>query len=102
MAKPRETFYLKILYASTLYAVSYLSYFLRWTMTRISPLGCITPTPILSTKNVGRSADVGSASIVYFIKRRTSSAFNSFRAKCLHGNQKKAVNNTKMPGVHPK
>ena len=65
--------------------------FLRRMMTRRSPLGCITPTPILSTQKAGRSVDLGSASIVYLSKRRASKAFSSFRAKCL--DEKKLVSN---------
>jgi len=67
-------------------------------MTRISPLGCIRPTPILSSKKVGRSLDLGSASIVYFINRRASRAFNSFWAKCLYGKQKKVSEAEKTQG----
>ena len=51
---------------------------LRQIITRISPLGCMIPTPILSSKKVGRSVDLGSASIVYFINKRTIRAFTSF------------------------
>lgn len=51
---------------------------LRRMITRISPLGCITPIPILSSKKDGRSVDFGSASTVYFMRRRVIRAFTSF------------------------
>ena len=67
--------------------------------TRMSPLGGITLTPIPG--GIGRSADLGSTSIVYFIKRSASRAFNSFRVKCLH-ERKKTANNAEMLRIQSK
>ena len=52
-------------------------------ITRRSPLGSMTPTPIRSIANVGRSANFGSISTVYRMRRKVINALSSPFAKCL-------------------